>query len=625
MQLNKLGKWVTVFFLSASIFVSVILVEAVVLTLIEQFKVLFVSLSLIPAFILAIFFSIQIKKDARLLPKITAPVLLLILLISFILIFFPHDTFGGRDESIYANLASNLVNNSYFKIPSYLNNLHDHLAEGVRIWPKGYSIWLGIQEIFFGSRWMLQSNVILTILGLCSFFITSSYLGGSKIALAATALFSSSMPFLWFSRETMSENLSFFLLWSIILFLLFFLKTKKLIYLISVFVFSWLFGLTRFEGFLLQFVVLLILPFIFYFKKINIKKALIVIAINILLLASNIFIAKDVFLPSFLNNVLPAIAKGIKKDISSFTSNRLVEKNISYSISDVSKNSVLNKMPFFIFQMMAKYNFILIIFSIFFVAFQFLSRIKKLEKSKKFFFIILFLLLPEYYKLIDPNVTLDQPWLYRRYMYALLPLGYLCFCLFLSQLKNKRIIIFLISNLFLINIFLVKDIIFLKNNWFLVNKVEEITKNLSQNDLVIIKERPLGYYSVASFLVINKGARSTPSSILRLQNFFPEEKIFNGVAYKKLFLLSKNDEDGIPSFKNVSRESVDVEYPQLIPSCKLYLLGDIEGLINAYDSSKISLSSANKYCSQPKNEIINYKEKLYLYELIYEDSKINDS
>ena len=219
MQLKKVEKWITMFLLLSSIFISVVLVEATVLALTDQFKAIFIYLSLIPAFAIAMLFSTHLKKDVKFFPSITIPCVLVFILISLLLIFYPHDSFGGADQSVYSNLASHLVNTSSIKLPSYLNNLTDNYVEKVQTWPKGYPIWLGIQQILFGTLWMLRSNIIIIILGLSSFFFVSAYFVRNKLGLIATALFSSSMPFLWFSREAMSENLSFFLLWSIILFL----------------------------------------------------------------------------------------------------------------------------------------------------------------------------------------------------------------------------------------------------------------------------------------------------------------------------------------------------------------------------------------------------------------------
>ena len=629
---HSLEKWATRFLLLASIFISVLLVEATVLALVNQFKTVFIYFSLIPAFIIAMLFSIPLKRDVKLLPDATLPIILILFLISLILIFFPHDTFGGRDEAVYANLASHLVDNSSLKLPLYLNNLPDNFVEKVRTWHQEYPIWLGTQEILFGTGWMLRSNVIIIILGLFSFFLVSSYLGGKKNGLISTILFSSSMPFLWFSRETMSENLSFFLLWSIILFLLLSLKTKNHIYLIPVFIYSWLFGLTRFEGFLLQFVLLFVLFSLLFLKKINFEKILVIISIGILVLVTNIYIANDIFLPSFLKNDVPQVSESIKRDISSLISTKLVGNN-NYPFFSAKSESLSHKYPFFIFQMLAKYNLILIILSIFLITAQFLIRFKKLEKSKKFFFIILILLLPEFYKLISPNVTLDQPWLYRRYMYALLPFGYICFLILLDNFINKKLFFTLLGSLIMINIVLSSPILFLKNNWLLVDKLNEITKDISRDDFIIVDKSPLVYYSPGSFLMINKGIRSAASSILWTRDFAPEKKLFSGLAYNKIFLLSANDQAiypsfeivsrktlGIPiysSFEIVSRKSVDVEYTQLIPSCQLFLLGSEIGSVNLYNIGILPFSSVEKYCSQPKNEIVEHKDKLYLYELTY--------
>lgn len=629
---NSIEKWVTIFLLSASIFVSVLLVEATVLALMNQFKIVYIYFSLIPALAIAMLFCIPIKRDVNLLPKISLPAVAILLLISYILIFYPHDTFGGRDESIYSNLASHLVSSSSLKFQPYLNNLQDNYVEKVQTWHQGYPVWLGIQQILFGTHWMLRSNVIIIILGLFSFFLVSSHLGGNKIGLISTILFSSSMPFLWFSRETMSENLSFFLLWSMFLFLLSFLKTKNHNYLIPVIICSWLFGLTRFEGFLLQFVLLFGLPLLLLISKTSFKKNSAILIIYIFVLITNVYIAQDMFLPSYLKNDVPQVSSSIKRDISLLISTKFEENN-NLAEPNVKSKTLFYNYPNFIFQMVAKYNFVLVIYSILLIFIQFVFRFKEIGKSKKLFFIILILLIPEYYKLISPNVTLDLPWLYRRYMYALLPFGYVCFLVLLDNFNNKKLVIILLSALFIINITLSSPILFLKNNWKLIDKLNEISVNISKNDFIIIEKSPLGYYSPGSFLVLNKGVRNGASSVLWANEFIPESKIFGGIPYNKLFLLSSNDQEVnsavdlvsskvlktpiFSSFDIISSKSVEVEYFQLVPSCQLYLLGEKIGSADIYDIGSLPFSSVAKYCGQPTNEIVKHKDKLFLYELIY--------
>lgn len=622
-RFNKLERWITGLFLPASIFLSLLLTEAIILALIGQFKSLFVFLSLISALILTILFSVQIKKDVNLLPKITLPVLLITLLISSLLIFYPHDTFGGRDEAIYTNHAVRLAQSGSLKVPTYLNNLHDKLAEGVRITPPAYSIWLGVQKILLGTPGLFRSNVALIIFGLLAFFAVCSLLGNKKLGMAALAVYSFSMPFLWFSRETMSENLSFFLLWTLILFLLICLKTKKLVYLVGVFLCSWLFALTRLEGFLIQLVVLIVLPTaLFLNKSFSHKKIVVVSFIYLLIVASSIFIVNKTY-GQTLKTVVPVMAQSIKEDAADFLLKKtpISFSKISSIAEKVRRDTIFENFFIFVSVMLAKYNYIIVIAAILLVIFQILFKIKKITTQSSFFLFTFLIILPEFYKLINPGVTLDQPWFYRRYMYAILPLGYFSFFLLIDQLRNRRFFTAIFCLLFLINIFLAKDVLFLKNNWSLSNKMLEISKDISSNDFVIIENWTLNYYYPGSFLIFQKGVRTAFISTLKLSQFFPEKKLFNGIPYERIFLLSTKDKEDYPSFKIVNKKSVDIEYNQLIPSCQLNFLGGEEGLANPYAFGKLSIPSVLKYCSLPKNEVKNYKEKLYLYELSYEGTK----
>lgn len=617
--LEKIEKWATIFYLSASVFISFLLVETVILTLVHQFKPLFLYFSLISAFVVAVLFSIPLKRDVKFLPKITVPIIFLILLISLILIFFPHDTFGGRDEAVYLNYAVHLAKNGSLNFSSYLNHLPDNFVENVKIAPPAYTIYLATQQVFFGIQGLLRGNLIIIILGLFSFFLVSSYIGGSKIGLIATVLFSSSMPFLWFSRETMSENLSFFLLWSLILFLFIFLKTKRFIYLSITFLCSWLFALTRIEGFFIQLLLFFIIPIILYFYKvISLKKIFIVMFIYFLLVISNIVIVKNLYFP-FLKTMVSAVKYTTNNNLKFI----LPEKKLSTftqstELNKVESDKLGKKFILFFSLMLVKYNLLIIVLSIFLVIPLFLLQFYKIKNSAIYFFIILAIILPELLKIISLNVTLDQPFMYRRYLYALLPLGYLCFSFFLNQLKNKKLIIIIVGTFFIINIIFSKNIIFLKNNWSLINKIGKITTNISQNDFVIVESRPLKDYSSYSYMRLQKGIRSVPEYTVTSSNFFPEKKTFNGVPYKKIFLLSVTKKDNYSFFKTVLKTSEDVEYVQLVRSCELNLLGEEERLINSFNINILSFSNAVRYCDKPGNEILYHKETLYLYELVYD-------
>lgn len=617
--LKKIEEKITIFSLSASIFVSVLLAETIILALINQFKAPFVYFSLIPALTLAIFYSRFIKRDIKLLPGVTMPAVFLIFLVSLILIFYPHDTFGGRDEAAYLNSGVHLSNNSSLKFPQYLDNLPDNSVEKNETRPPAYPVWIATQGIFFGKKGLFRNNVILIILGLSSLFLTSSYLGGKTAGFVTISLFASSMPFLWFSRETMSENLSFFLLWTLILFLLLCLKTKRLHFLSVVFICSWLFASTRLEGFLLQFVLLLVLPFSLFFLKItNLKKNFIIMSIFLLVVTTNVLISRTTFAP-FLKKVVPTVTYSLKRDLTSFLPKKIPQtlNKSAVSIKRKKTTNLYDKMLIFFAQMLAKYNLFLPIFSIFLVAGQFLIRVKKLSRKKIYFLIIFIILLPEFYKSISPGVTIDEPWLYRRYMYALLPFGYIGFYILLKQFINKRSLLLVFSGLLVINILLSSKIIFLKNNWGLIDKMYEITKDISQDDFVIIRNWTLGYYYPGSFLILQRGIRGAFNSTLNSSQFYPETKVFNGIPYNRIFLLSTKDENNYPFFKITKKRSVDIEYAQLIPSCQLKLL-EKEERLNPANIGILSFSSVQKYCGRAIIEIKNIKEQLNLYELNYE-------
>lgn len=616
----KMEIWATRIFFFACIFISFLLVETVVLTLIHQFKQLFLYFSLIPASILAFYISFHINKDIDLIPKITIPVLLVIFLISLLLIIYPHDTFGGRDEAMYINTAMYLTDNTSLEYPTYLNDLNDKYVESVRTMPPAYSAWLATQQTFFGIQGLLRGNLILIILGLGLFSLVSCYLGGEKIGLIATILLSSSMPFLWFSRETMSENLSFFLLWLLIFFFLLILKSKRVIYIILVCISSWLFAFTRLEGYILQFLLLIIIPSTLLFLKITSKKNIIYISSSLLIIVVSNVLMSSTTSGLSLTQVMPFVNYSLKRDVSALLP-KIVTPDIAESIVSSNGEKVVNlydKMTVFFVHLLTKYNLFLVIFSIFVVSIKFIIQKKRFSPTKIYFFVIILILIPEVYKLISPGVTIDEPWLYRRYVYALLPFGYMSLGLLLINYVGRKSLIFIVSGFLLINIILSRNIIFIRNDWGLMHILETISNDISSEDFVIIKDRPLGDYSPFTYLVLQRGIRSEIWYNLNSLNFSPGDKTIHGVSYDRLFLLSPNENDSYLSFETDVRMIENVKYTQLKKSCQLNLLGEEIGLANSYNIGILPFSNVIKYCSKPENEIIHHDETIYLYELLYD-------
>lgn len=612
-------KYITAIILLANIFIVTFLVQATVLAFISQFKIEYLSIALIISLLIMSFFIKKIFHDMRVLPSVTIASGIVCCLVVTLLIFFPHDTLGGSDEAVYSNYGIHLAQTGSLTFSPYLNKLPDKRIENVELYPPGYIVWIATEQVILGFQGVLRSNIILVILGLFSLFLVTYLIGGRSGALTTIILYSSSMPFLWFSRQTMSENLAFFLLWTLILFLFITLKTKRLTYLLMVFFCSWLLALTRLEGILLQLIFVLIIPFALWsYKVTHPKKILLLTGLFLLVVVSNLFITKLKF-GTFLTQSIASVNYYIKRSTASFLPQKVSQINRSLNIAPKKYTPTLyDRIPVFFAQMLIKYNFFLIIVSIFFLAGKFIFSLKQQFQTKLLFLIIFVSLLPEYIKLISPSISIFEPWIYRRYIYALLPFGYLSFCILLKYITEKKIFLFILGSLLIINIALTSPIMFVKNNWIIADRINEIIKNVSKNDFILIENGIFGDYYPISFLVVNKNIRSAVISQIKSENFVPNKKTVSEIPYEKIFLLSTNKKESYPLFNIISNKSINIEYNQLVPSCQLRLLGESIGMSDPYNIGILPLQNAINYCSKPGNIIVNRKETLYLYELVYE-------
>lgn len=605
-RLKKVEKWITIFFFCASLFVVLLIIQALILTWFNQFKILYLYYSIFISLILTTVFFYFIKKDIRLLPRLTIPVLLVISFISLIFIAFPHDTFGGRDEGLFSNLAVHLADSGSLNFPPYLANE----TKGIRARLPAYTSWLAIQKLFFGDEWLLRSNIILVGLGLSALYLTSTILGGKMTGLITIILYASSMPFLWFSRETMTENLSFFLFWALVLFSLVFIKTKRLSYLVFLFLNSWVFSLTRVEGIFIQIFLMISLEFTLLYKKLfKLRKILWITLIFISLIISSFYVIKTFSFESYFQESVTAVKVNF---LDSFSNQ--FNSNLNQIKDEIKLNE---RLPSFFLLMLIKYNFILIFFAIIFVVINTFFK-RKHNINKVYLLTIVLIIAPEFSKLLNPGVTIDQPWLYRRYVYALLPFGYMCFSLLCKQLTNRRLKNLLFILVILINLLLSKNILFLKNNWSLKDKLEKISSNISPKDFVIVRNSVLGHYSPSSFLTIQKKAYNVSETTFPSLRISPEEKTIDDKTYKRLFLLSAEKNETYPNFSLQTIDKVNLKYTQLEFNCQLHLLGENLQLYDVYNLSFLPYKAAREYCSKPINEIKNIEKQLFLYELIYE-------
>lgn len=606
---EKIEKWLTIFFFCISIFVVIFLTQALLLTWLNQFKTLYILACFAISFLLIIIFFLFIKKDIKILPRLNILFLITVSFVCLVFIFFPHDVFGGRDEGLYANLAVYLTNHGHLNTPPYLNP-NPSIVQSWTGRVPAYTTWLAIQNMFFGQNWMLRSSVVPVALGLIYLYLVASFIGGRKVGLITIILYISCLPFLWLARETLSENLAFFLLWFLVLSLILFFKTKRNIYLGSLFITGWLFSFARIEGIYIQITALLAFVFIALITKItSLKKTVFIFLIYLFLIASTFLIYDHVSDKKYLDTNISVVTNQVTNE---------------FSFKSVNQNQnirLIDKIPAFIMLMMAKYNLLLVLSSILLITLIFFFNKKNCFPNKIYFIGLLIIFSPEFVKVINPGISLDQPWFFRRYIYALIPLGYFCLSMLLNKIVKHRLLVTIIIGLFIINIVFSSNIITLKNNWSLTKAIETTVKDVTKKDFVILKSHDIlsNWYNPAIYLSYQKEIRTLPLNWVEIKNWLPKEKIFEGVHYDRLYLLSDNESENYKNFRLAKINTVKVEYKQLQFNCYLALLNKKLGSINLYNDMLLPYLEVINYCNETDNQIFNVRKNIFLYELFFQE------
>lgn len=603
--IRKIEEWGTILFFGSAIFVLTFLVQALFLTWLNQFKIEYLLICLPTSGLLTIVFFSLIKSNIKLIPHLNIGVFVVVLLVSLVMMFFPHDTLGGRDEGNYAGQAVILSKYHGISVPSYL--LKTPLAYGspgqsviFNETTPTYVVWLATQKVFFGIEWMLRSNVVLVGLGLCSLFLVSSLISKRSLAFATVLLFSTCMPFLWFARETMTENLALFLLWFLILSLFLFIKTKQTYFLIGLFLSSWLFAFTRNEGLFIQIPVLLVLITILLVKKIVSRRKILFISM----------IYTGVIFVSFLVN----------NNLNPLSENTNVSATLTQLISHAYRGNYLSlgeKLPAFTFQMLSKQNLSLAIYSFIFVMILIIARRKDVVKDKILYIGLLGIISVEFLKIINPSATPEQPWMYRRYLYALLPLGYLSLLILLNTFVKQKLLIVIFCAFLATNIVLSSRIITLKNNWSISGKIEELTRGITTDDFVIIDGFAIGNYYPLTYLAYHKEVRNLYKWWIGVEGWQPKVKKYHGLPYSRLFYLSDNGNATYQDFKLNKVNEVKIFSKQLQSNCELRSFGRELGL-NIDDLARLPYLDVVEYCSKTNNDISEIDKIIYFYEMEYD-------
>jgi hypothetical protein len=413
--------------------------------------------------------------------------------------------FGGRDEGSYSNAAIQLVKNhslvadseiikQFFSIygagkalnfPGFYystdGNLHSQFL-------PGYISWLGINYAFGKLAGLGFANFLPFITFIFSFYsiikkfsprinIHTKPLAALLPYLPAigTLLLISFFPYTLFYKFTLSEIYFAALAWFALYIIIRYLEEKstQLLYIIALPMTLMIF--TRIETIALI-ATLFIILFIKNYKKIISLQGQILFSILGLALFLAIFLHANFFIDTFKNLADPFL----KKDLL----------NLKKSSDDLEN--------FYILKIFLRYNLL----PIFILGISYCFVL--IKKKQRLLLVPLIFFLPTLIYLFDANISLDHPWMLRRFIFSIIPL----FCLYtifgITILAKKfNLHYYFILPLFAIAIAynttlifpnknLTKNFLLYSQNKTLLHQLTPIASQFKKNDLILTSQKASG-------------------------------------------------------------------------------------------------------------------------------------
>lgn len=402
--------------------------------------------------------------------------------ITIFVLFFSYFTtptiFSGRDQGSISEAAIRLSQNhqlefqtpaseEFFKIygpGKALNFTGFHYTQNGNLttqFPLVYISWLAIFYSIFGLIGFKIANSILFIIFAASFYLITKNLAQSQVSSKLSALFViTSFCFSWFFKFTLTENLALALLFFGIFQITEFTKNNSSILrnisLILACSSLSLLVFTRIEGIAIFFMLILFLLFKKKSRNILIEHKL-----------WTIFSILTLFLIFILNFI---------KDLSFFK--EMGKAFLKSEISSVSQE--IN-----IFTAFILYGILV---------FLILGSVKIIQLiAKKDFqrLVPLFIALPTFVYLLNPQISSDHPWMLRRFTFSILPILILYTILLLDHFytNNKKVIAKSLTILIL-STTLPTFTYFatFSENANLLKQIESLSKQFSNDDLVLVDQ-----------------------------------------------------------------------------------------------------------------------------------------
>lgn len=541
--------------------------------------------------VIGIFWYLIKKKKIEISPLAKSSVIVLYALFAigiFLSLTTTPTIFGGRDEGSYSTAAIMLSQDhklthqsplvtEFFKIyePGKALNFpgFDYTPKGElkTQFPPGFISWIARWYSVFGLDGIKFVNLFPFITFVFSFFLICKKLfkkytpsknlratnllpanrHGVLHASYALLFFLTCFPLIIFYKFTLSEIFFGSLAWFTLFLLFRYFENKTLAkYYLMIFPAS-LMLFVRIESAAVVFMLLFIL-ILKDFNRLSLAKYQLMFAILGIIFIASLVSNSNFFVDSFKNIAEPFLESG--------------EKN-SAILSDDLKN-------LYILKVFINYNFFPFLIAGLFMAFYLL-------KKKNYFFLIpIIYFCPTLVYLVDANVSLDHPWLLRRFLFSIIPLFILYGLLFILcpskktflGIRTSKLVFILSFFVILLNISLFfpkgkakNNLLVFGQNSQLLEQTEIIAQNFSPDDLVLFSQQSSGngwslmseplrtifrkqaiyFFNPNDLEKINKSRFKniylvTSESDQELYSQLPKEKIANYDISNRIIFPSKN-------------------------------------------------------------------------------------
>jgi len=452
----------------------------------------------------------------------------------FLSLYVSPTIFSGRDQGSLSEAAvrlsqnhelqfSDAASNEFFKIygPGKALNFpgFNYLQNGNLItqFPIGYVSWLAAFYSWFGLNGLIVANSISFLIFLIAFKSIADLLLKPNRSWMAIGFVLSGFIFIWINKFTLGENLAMAFLWVAIYEIMKYFRDENKLNLITAVLSLGLLLFVRIEA-LVFWIMLIIL--LLYMKR------------NHLLVRGKTF-TKSFYLATFL--ILSAFVANLwifRFSYLGFV--KSIAKPFINGSGQMVQESIFSNWLYFIM--------ILLSYSLLsFVIFGILGIFYSMRKKNLFIMIPFIIIVPTFIYLFFPSVSLDHPWMLRRFAFSIIPAVMLYTLVFFDiHVKRDWQFYFLTSLLIVSNLVISGPFITFVPYQGLREQVSQLSKDFRPNDLVLVDQMASG--DNWSMITGPMGFMDQLQSVY-LVNVNDIPKIDSG-KFGRIFLMVSDDKSG---------------------------------------------------------------------------------